>query len=420
MQLIQAVRRLYNPKGKRLPLPLVVELNRRLVMGYERYKEDPRIKGLNNKVLKYNSDLFALNVRDHQLSYAQLSIFQVVGTLLYRITKLALLSIAVLPGLLLFSPIFILGKLISIKRSREALAASTVKIHARDVIATWKLLVALALAPTFNTVYTVLLTVWTHYSHVGGLVPEWFPPNGMLVVGFFLFPALCFAALRFGEIGMDILKSLRPLVLSLNPSSGNTLVKLRARREELVHEVAALINELGPEMFPDFEHQRIVNSDMTPVSPTSPQGRDWGEQLTSRSGEASPEEEKGWIRWPSVISPVSINIPRNESFSQFGNIGFFASRPQTPTESRSRSSSQGRPSSRGSFPAPNSPLTPLTPSNPTSGFDSMSSKIRSAMRERKRARESTSSAGLHGDAGSGTDSEDERGPMINGSSKKAA
>src|SRR5579871_76247 len=34
LMLIQAARRLYNPTGKKLPLPMVVELNRRLVKGY--------------------------------------------------------------------------------------------------------------------------------------------------------------------------------------------------------------------------------------------------------------------------------------------------------------------------------------------------------------------------------------------------
>lgn len=88
LQLIHAVRRLYNPKGKPLPLPMVVELNRRLAKGYTRYQDDPRIINLKQGVLKYHKSLMALNVRDHQLAYAKLSVLQVVGTLLYRISKL--------------------------------------------------------------------------------------------------------------------------------------------------------------------------------------------------------------------------------------------------------------------------------------------------------------------------------------------
>ena len=42
-------------------------------------------------------------------------------------------------------------------------------------------------------------------------------------------PTIIFAALRFDEIGMDIAKSLRTLILSLNPTCANTLVRLRER-----------------------------------------------------------------------------------------------------------------------------------------------------------------------------------------------
>ena len=227
---------------------MVVELNRRLVKGYTHYRDDPRIIDLKKGILKYNKQLMALNVRDHQLAYAKFSIFHVVGTLLYRLGKLMVLSAGVLPGLVLFAPIFVAGKAISIKKSREALAASTVKIQARDVIATWKLLVSLALAPTLYTLYTILLAFWTYYNRVQGYVPPGVPLWTMFPAGFILFPAITFAALRFGEIGMDIAKSMRPLVLALSPSSGNTLVKLRKRREELAHQVTALINELGPEV----------------------------------------------------------------------------------------------------------------------------------------------------------------------------
>ena len=69
--LIQAVRRLYNPKGKHLPLPMVVELNRRLVKGYTRYKDDPRIMGLKKRVIDYNKRLRQLALRDHQVQYAK-------------------------------------------------------------------------------------------------------------------------------------------------------------------------------------------------------------------------------------------------------------------------------------------------------------------------------------------------------------
>lgn len=343
MKLIQAVRRLYKPKGKRLPLPMIVELNRRLVKGYQRYKDDPRIVDLKKSVLGYNKQLMMLNVRDHQLEYAKFSVPKVVFTLIYRLTKLVLLTTFVLPGLILFAPIFIAGKLISIKKSREALAASTVKIQARDVMATWKLLVSLALAPTLYTIYTVTLTYWTHCNRVQGYMPDWVPLWMVVIFGYIFFPTITFAALRFGEIGMDIFKSMRPLVLSLNPSSGNTFVKLRKRRSALVAQVTEVINTLGPEMFPDFDSHRIIpateQQDGTPSNPATPADDERGHSAENNRVNLMNGQPPSPGTDP--LSPVASHqaLMRNESFKDLANAGFFATRPSTPKKSRSRTNS---------------------------------------------------------------------------------
>src|SRR5690606_38019758 len=71
LMLIQAARRLYNSTGKKLPLPVVVELNRRLALGYEKYKSDQRLIDLRAAVKDYNTRLKYLNLRDHQVQYAK-------------------------------------------------------------------------------------------------------------------------------------------------------------------------------------------------------------------------------------------------------------------------------------------------------------------------------------------------------------
>jgi glycerol-3-phosphate O-acyltransferase/dihydroxyacetone phosphate acyltransferase len=68
---------------------------------------------------------------------------------------------------------------------------------------------------------------------------------------------LTFAALQLGEIVMDILKSLRPLVLCLSPFSAGTLAKLRERREILSRQVTELINTFGPDLFPDCDTAKL-------------------------------------------------------------------------------------------------------------------------------------------------------------------
>lgn len=387
LMLIQAARRLYNPTGKKLPLPMVVELNRRLVKGYTHYKDDPRIVSLKKSVTDYNKQLRYMNIRDHQVEYAKFSIPKVIFLLFYRLGKISVLSIGVIPGLVLFAPVFVASKIISIKKSREALAASTVKLQGRDVMATWKLLVALAFAPILYNFYTILLTYWTYRNRVQGYVPDWVPLWSVVVSGYIIFPAITFAALRFGEVGMDIVKSLRPLVLSLNPTSSNTIHKLRERRKLLSAEVTEVINTLGPEMFPDFDAARIVadpfhGEDAT--SPISPTNRGFQRRDSSHSGISDPETPPQFKRSATDASlgggsGIHKGLPRNESFKNLGNIALFATRPSS--RSRSRTSSSG-----GAVGSSGFPLKSFSTLESKDSFEEVSQKIRGAMRERGQMR----------------------------------
>ncbi|KAK1759544.1 glycerol-3-phosphate O-acyltransferase 1 [Echria macrotheca] len=395
---IQAARRLYNPMGKKLPLPLVVELNRRLALGYEKYKDDERIIKLQKSVKEYNRQLRYLNIRDHQVQYAKMSWPTVVGTFIYRLTKLLVLSAGVLPGLVLFAPVFIATKIISHQKAKTALAGSTVKIQGRDVMATWKLLVSLFFAPILYNLYSALLAYNVYKHRLWGHVPEHVPVWGVFFAGWIVFPAITFAALRFGEVGMDILKSLRPLALCINPSSSYNIQQLRERRAELSAQVTELINTLGPEMFPDFESTRLVHADHNrtasgesapPLSPTRPTHKRQDSGMSSPGayvdGLESPPH--GVPRRGTTLS--SRAIPRNESFSNIGEVQIFATRPSS--RSRSRSSSSG-----GGFGSAGFPIAKFTTLDSKEGFDEASKKIREAMRERGELRRRKSQVSRNG------------------------
>lgn len=385
---------------------MVVELNRRLVKGYEQYKDDARIITLKKSVLEYNRKLLELNIRDHQVDYAQLPIIKVIFTLFYRLGKILALAVAVLPGLFLFAPIFIAGKLISIKKSKEALAASTVKIEARDVMATWKLLVSLALAPTLYTVYTMLLTWWMHRNRIHGYAPDWIPLWLVVVAGYTVFPLITYGALRFGETGMDIVKSLRPLFVALSPWHGTMLVKLRERRAALAAEVTEVINTLGPEMFPDFDSTRIVADPFQ--GPPTPGGLRKHHRQDSynsfASGDPTTPTSPTHISFTSptpgdqatfATANGQHHISRNESFNNFSNIGLFASRPSTPHHARSRSRTNSN-----AF-----PVSAFSSLDGKESLDEVSKRIRGAMKERgQRRRSETEMARMHRDGFDGTES----------------
>ncbi|KAG8800580.1 hypothetical protein FRC18_007989 [Serendipita sp. 400] len=253
LMVIQAARRLYKSPGQHLSLGQVVELNKRFIAGYMHFKDEPRVRQLRENVMKYNRLVRDLGLRDHQVSQAKRSYWKSLGLLLYRVVLLSIWAIFALPGVILNGPIFLLATLLSRQKAREALAASTVKVAGRDVLATWKVLVSLGAAPVLYSFYSVLATVvaikagapmkwriWTPFLTMAGL------------------PILGYFALKFGEAGMDVLKSLRPLVISLIPTQDKQLDRLKAMRRELQKEVSETIEEFGPKLYEDFDDVSLL------------------------------------------------------------------------------------------------------------------------------------------------------------------
>ncbi|KAH0601629.1 hypothetical protein MHUMG1_00507 [Metarhizium humberi] len=378
LMVIQAARRLYNPTGKKLPLPVVVELNRRLAMGYERYKNDERITSLSASVKNYNLQLRYLSLKDHQVQYARMSILKVLFLLVYRSIKLLLLFFCTVPGLLLFAPVFVATKIISIQKANTALAGSTVKVRGRDVMATWKILVAMGLAPTLYHFYSIIIVFKVWQDRLWGYVPMWVP-LWLAYIG--IWPAmigLTFAALRFGEVGMDIFKSLRPLILCLVPSSDFNIHTLRLRRAELSAQVTDLINTLGPEMFPDFDKTRLV-----PDVSRLESGGATPERAHKRK-DSDQSNTSADVETPPMLSRRSTTqssraLPRNDSFSNIGTVGIFSTRPPSRSRSRSRSSSAG-----GGFGSGGFPISGFTTLDSAEGFNEATRKIREAMKNRRK------------------------------------
>ena len=354
-------------------MPKIIELNRRLVKGYERYKDDQRIIELKKGVLKYNSRLFALGVRDHQVQYSKLPMVKIFFLFWYRLVKLAVLAVFVIPGTLLFSLVFIFTKLISIKKAKEALAASNVKVQARDVMATWKLLVALVVAPVSYGWHVTWVTYCYRRGYFSSYIRPGIPLFVVILVQIIAYPTITYAALRFGEVAMDIAKSLWPLIKILNPTSNTEMIKLQDQRQELSQRVNDIINTLGPEMFEDFHAKRIISEPFAHSPPQTPDG-------SSRKTDAfavSPESER----------PSSSHLPRNESYGDLSNQDIFSTRPSTPKKSRSRNASMG-----------GVPLKSFTTLDHAEALDEVSKRIRSTMRERGTMRRNSNAD----EGGSGT------------------
>ena len=280
LMVIQASRRLYKPPGQQLNLSQVVDLNKKFIMGYNAYRDEPRVKDLYAKVEGYNKTLRQLGLKDHQVEGANRPKWKAMLLLLWRASLISVWTVFALPGVVLNAPIFVAASIISAKKAKAALAASTVKIRARDVLATWKVLVSLAGAPLLYTIYTVI-AMYGVFKYDLGRKYVILTPLFMLIA----VPSFGYSALRFGEVGMDIYKSLPPLFKSLLPWHQRDLDKLREQRHSIAAELSEVIEEFAPKLWKDFESQRILPHSATSAaySASSPPGTPRGTSTKRRS-----------------------------------------------------------------------------------------------------------------------------------------
>lgn len=320
LMLIQAVRRLYKTPGQYLTLGQVVELNRRFLEGYTHFKDEPRVQKLRTDVLKYNRLIRDLGIRDHQVPRAQKASWKTLGLLVYRLVLLMIWTSLALPGVILNGPMFILASIISRQKAKEALAASVVKVAGRDVLATWKILISLGIAPVMYAFYAIVATIVAVKANASLATRIWTPFLVILAL-----PFMNYAALKFGEAGMDVLKSLRPLIVALIPGQQRSFDKVKAMRVRLSNEVADVINEFGPKIYDDFDQFRILVPASAPPSTGNP-------GVWRRKSSVGQVDAQGNL----LIHPMTWIDERLFGWSRSAKCGTSAWGESTPTQDSSR------------------------------------------------------------------------------------
>ncbi|KAF9190102.1 hypothetical protein BGZ50_000451 [Haplosporangium sp. Z 11] len=330
LMVIQAARRLYKPIHRKLQISQVVELNRRFVAGYLRFQDHPNVIETKDKVMHYNTQLRYHGLRDHQVNI-RTTRRHAVELLIWRVVQVIFLSFLALPGTLMNLPVAIVARVISNKKAKEALAASTVKIAGRDVLATWKLLVALGLMPVLYFSYATIVFFYCgrfDISLTTRLLVAW--------AAWACTPFVTYASIRFGEVGLDILKSIRPLFLSII-GEDNTINEFRKSRAELQKTITELINELAPEIYPDFDSKRILD----------PSPNDRPSRPASRSASGTNLAQTIFKTMNSAAQPINQWLGMDGRFeweraddSDADDVFFFLN-PSGGVQGRSRTSSWG-------------------------------------------------------------------------------
>ncbi|SRR6266702_167902 len=153
-----------------------------------------------------------------KVTRAKRASWKALGLLLYRVGLLSVWSTFALPGVILNGPIFLTASILSKKKAKgtrvslrislallhaipEALAASVVKIHGRDVVASWKVLISLGITPVLYSFYATVATIIAIKANAPWQWRLLTPPLTITAL-----PAIGYAALKFGEAGSDVLK----------------------------------------------------------------------------------------------------------------------------------------------------------------------------------------------------------------------
>lgn len=262
LMVVHAMRRLYSSQfSGTLPLPMIMEMNRRIVKGYQLHKNDPQMKELTKDILRYNAHLSHFNLPDHLVETAKVNLFKNFTLLCFRSIRITISLLLALPGLIMFSPVFILSAKISNDKRKKALANSTVKIKANDVIATWKILIAMGFAPLLYIFWSILITIYFRHCTTSKILIFTLSYMGCVLV--------TYSALIVGDIGMDILKSIRPLYTSIRAPNG--FKELQKERQALTIKIVNIVNQGKDGLFPGFNGddaslEKVIEEEMSQFS----------------------------------------------------------------------------------------------------------------------------------------------------------
>ncbi|KAG0369152.1 hypothetical protein BGZ54_000204 [Gamsiella multidivaricata] len=245
LRLYKATRRLYST-GRKLSVPQKLELTRRFAKGYANLVMTPNMAALKRDINAYDRNLTQKGIRDWQVT-ADPSIWTALVYILPALFLLPPMFLLSLPGTLLFGPVGLLATWAAKHKGREAMLAfqsylPVSRWPGRDVIATWKIVVCLALMPVCFILDATLLTIWVsrweslqEFWTMGRLIAFW------LVATLVVFSTIAYCTVWIWEWQLDLKMQIRVWWWRL--SGGNREIK--RWRQELMGKMDELVERMG-------------------------------------------------------------------------------------------------------------------------------------------------------------------------------
>jgi glycerol-3-phosphate O-acyltransferase/dihydroxyacetone phosphate acyltransferase len=258
LKLIYTARRLYQPSHKILTPEQKQDMNRRFAFGYklllEKYAESAQIstsggegeelkdvpdtvlpekaRCLKEKLEAYRSKLSMLGLRDYQVpTLDQPDTLKDAYTVVHLFLVFILASV---PSIILNAPVGLVARILAAKERERALAGSVVKVTARDVMLSKKIIISIVMVPTLWFMYIAGLFLFTSWD------------LSIKVLVALCLPAFSYMGVVATEAGMVDAKDLRPLIMRMRPQTRNEMLSLPRERAALQHELRAFVSEVGP------------------------------------------------------------------------------------------------------------------------------------------------------------------------------
>jgi len=246
MQAIITMRALWKPADRKLTPEEDLLITKRFATSVQRLKSRPEVATLVADVQAYNDKLQAAGIRDRDVRKNLPKAG--AGRRLIR-KAISLLEVILLAPLacifhMLFFPVAVITYVAAMREKRTALAGSTVKVKALDVVASQKIKVALTTVP----IYWVLLAVFVVW--VFGFAWWYFP-----VFMFVVWPALTVLGTRVcDEFWKQLVHSRTNLKTKQSKALLDERIDLQAR-------LRTLVEDLAPEIIDNWEEQRVIRAD---------------------------------------------------------------------------------------------------------------------------------------------------------------
>eukprot|EP01125_Pyxidicula_operculata_P015143 TRINITY_DN5114_c0_g1_i1.p1 TRINITY_DN5114_c0_g1~~TRINITY_DN5114_c0_g1_i1.p1 ORF type:complete len:583 (+),score=102.51 TRINITY_DN5114_c0_g1_i1:48-1796(+) len=235
LETVQLVKDLYKPKNLQLTSKKYLELNRKLVDGFLKHRNEKRVSQLYEEVRNYREKLDNFGLKDRHIEESSAAIgFRTWWLVISRFFVVASLFLFALPAIVLNMPIGLTARYTAKKHAIEAKSKSTVKIDGKDVLSSKKVTTALIMLPPFYTLYTIIVAyIWGWKAAI-------------VFTGFL--PVLSYASVRMAEEGIALAKSLYALVTI--KWIGIKIKELRQERDILKERVRICVKE----EFGDFDN----------------------------------------------------------------------------------------------------------------------------------------------------------------------